>query len=53
VLILGDLDPEPVETRGIVDPYGRDAGVLAASFARIERCTGVLARAAMGIDARP
>jgi hypothetical protein len=52
VLILGDLDPEPVERRGVTDPYDAGPEVLAAAYARIERCAGVLARAAMGIDAR-
>lgn len=45
ILILGDLDPLPIETRTIVDPYGCAEGVFEASYTRIDRCVGELVRA--------
>ena len=45
VLVLGDLDPEPIETRTVRDPWGRPADVLEDSYLRIERCVRVLADA--------
>ena len=45
VVILGDLDPEPVRSRAIEDPWGRRATVCASAFGRIERCIGTLVRA--------
>ncbi|HEV2750280.1 MAG TPA: hypothetical protein VGV12_07140 [Gemmatimonadales bacterium] len=45
VILLGDLDPEPITSRSIVDPWGRRATVCAASFGRIERCIGALVKA--------
>jgi len=38
VVVLGDLDPYPIKTRTIEDPYGRPEEVFVASFARIDRC---------------
>jgi protein-tyrosine phosphatase len=45
VLILGDLDPLPIDTRTIVDPYARSAEVFDASYARIDRCLEVMVAA--------
>ena len=45
VLVLGDLDPEPVESRGIRDPVDQPAEVFADVYARLERCVGALAAA--------
>jgi protein-tyrosine-phosphatase len=45
VIVLGDLDPEPIETRRIDDPVDQGLEVFEASYARIERCAGELARA--------
>lgn len=45
VLILGDLDPQPIKTRTIMDPYAHSEEVFQASFARIDRCIEVLVRA--------
>jgi protein-tyrosine-phosphatase len=42
VLVLGDLDPAPVERRRIRDPVEQSAEVFAESYARIERCIDVL-----------
>lgn len=44
VLILGDLDPEPIRRRGIRDPYGSPQHVFDQVFGRIERCVGEAAR---------
>ncbi|HEY4130491.1 MAG TPA: hypothetical protein VGM50_07725 [Gemmatimonadaceae bacterium] len=38
ILILGDLDPEPIRRRTIRDPWGCDEDVFEASYARIDRC---------------
>ena len=45
VLVLGDLDPERVETRTIRDPVERPPAVFEQTYARIERCVRELARA--------
>lgn len=38
ILVLGDLDPQPIRRRTIRDPWGCDESVYEASYARIERC---------------
>ena len=43
VLLLGDLDPSPVRSRGIVDPWGRPEPVARAVYDRLDRCLEVLA----------
>lgn len=45
VLILGDLDPEPIDTRAIQDPYGRPEEVFEHVFDRIDRCVATLVAA--------
>jgi protein-tyrosine-phosphatase len=46
VVVLGDLDPAPLGgARAIRDPIGQGPEVFEASYARIERCVGELARA--------
>lgn len=45
VLVLGDLDPEPIETRTIVDPFSRGRGTFELSYSRIDRCLAELVRA--------
>ena len=52
VVILGDLDPGPIEARGIRDPYGADPEVVAHTYDRIERCLEVLVETMGGVDAR-
>jgi protein-tyrosine phosphatase len=42
VLVLGDFDPNPIETRAIPDPYGNPAEVFRACYARIDRCLDAL-----------
>jgi protein-tyrosine-phosphatase len=45
VLILGDLDPWPIDTRTIRDPFGQAQSVFGDVYARIDRCVNALARA--------
>jgi protein-tyrosine-phosphatase len=45
VLVLGDLDSEPIETREIRDPVEQPREVFELSYSRIERCVGELIRA--------
>lgn len=42
VLVLGDLDPERIETRTITDPWSHSEAVFEASYERIDRCVEVL-----------
>jgi protein-tyrosine-phosphatase len=44
LLILGDLDPLPIQSRTITDPLGRDAEVIEAVYSRIDRCVGELSK---------
>ena len=44
ILILGDLDPEPVRRRTIVDPWGGDDALFDESYDRIDRCINALVR---------
>lgn len=43
-LVLGDLDPLPINGRRIIDPWGRDESVFEESYQRIERCINELVR---------
>jgi protein-tyrosine phosphatase len=38
VVVLGDLDPAPVETRAIFDPVQQPRAVFDETYARIDRC---------------
>ncbi len=38
VVVLGDLDPEPINGRAIRDPVQQPASVFEESYARIDRC---------------
>lgn len=42
VLVLGDLDPGPIDNRTIRDPWNADARVFESSYLRIDRCLVVL-----------
>ena len=44
VLVLGDLDPMPIEHRTIIDPWNQADSVFDESYDRIERCVRELAR---------
>lgn len=43
VVLLGDLDPEPVAQRAVQDPVEQPAAVFRSCYDRIDRCVGVLA----------
>ena len=45
VVVLGDLDPEPVETRTIRDPVNENRAVFDEVYGRIARCTRELVTA--------
>lgn len=44
VLVLGDLDPEPVDSRVVRDPWGESREVYDQVFRRLDRCLEVLLR---------
>lgn len=48
VLVLGDLDPLPVVSRAVADPYGKGVEVFHQVFQRIDRCVGGLVGALEG-----
>lgn len=43
VFVLGDLDPEVVARRRILDPYGKSLDTFHGVYDRIQRCVGELA----------
>jgi protein-tyrosine-phosphatase len=43
--LLGDLDPQPIDTRAITDPVDQGLEVFSACYERIDRCVDVLAQA--------
>jgi len=45
VLVLGDFDPQPIESRKIRDPVNQPLTVFEETYARIERCIRELERA--------
>lgn len=48
VVVLGDLDPQSVETRAIRDPVKQRRDVFEESYSRIERCVRELVSALAG-----
>lgn len=42
LLVLGDLDPEPIRTRVILDPVLKPRTVFAECYDRIDRCLAVM-----------
>ena len=44
VVVLGDLDPERIDGRTIVDPLNCDESVFRSSYRRIDRCAVELAK---------
>jgi protein-tyrosine phosphatase len=48
VLLLGDFDPLPIQTRAIRDPVECPPAVFEEVYARIDRCVTVLAAAIKG-----
>jgi len=53
VVVLGDLDPLPIEKRTIRDPFGQSEQVFNESYARIDRCLRELLRALQIPAAQP
>jgi protein-tyrosine phosphatase len=43
VVLLGDLDPEPITRRTVLDPVEQPAEVFRTCYDRIDRCVGALA----------
>lgn len=50
VIILGDLDPEPIDTRAIRDPINQPDAVFEASYDRIDRCIRQLVEAQTSVS---
>jgi protein-tyrosine phosphatase len=48
IVVLGDLDPEPIETRTVRDPIFQDRDVFDTTYARIDRCIAELVRVITG-----
>lgn len=48
VLLLGDVDPEPIRRRTVQDPYGHPEDVFVQVFDRIDRCVSQLVRTLPG-----
>jgi protein-tyrosine-phosphatase len=44
IILLGDLDPEPIDTRTVRDPIFREVEVFTDTYARIDRCLAELYR---------
>ncbi len=42
VTVLGDLDPAPITTRAVQDPFGLGEAVFESSYSRIDRCVEAL-----------
>jgi protein-tyrosine-phosphatase len=45
IIVLGDLDPEPIDTRTVRDPIFQEVEVFTDTYARIDRCLAELYRA--------
>jgi protein-tyrosine-phosphatase len=45
IVLLGDLDPEPIDTRTVRDPIFRPVEVFVDTYTRIDRCVAELYRA--------
>lgn len=48
ILVMGDLDPLPIRTRAVRDPWEQDDEVLEAAYARVGRCVVAIADALCG-----
>jgi len=48
VIVLGDLDSEPIARRTVQDPYGHPEEVFVQVFDRIDRCIAQLVRGIRG-----
>jgi protein-tyrosine phosphatase len=45
VLLLGDLDPEPIQRRTILDPINQSEAFFESVYTRVDRCVAALAEA--------
>lgn len=52
VIVLGDLDPQPIKRRAITDPFGQAEKVFEESYARIDRCLDTLLSSMYGMAAQ-
>lgn len=52
LLVLGDLDPRPVERRAIRDPFGQPEEIFSDSFDRLDRCINAIVAAIRSVDLR-
>lgn len=43
IFVLGDLDPMPIDRRAIPDPWDDPANILQGCYARVVRCTEMMA----------
>jgi protein-tyrosine-phosphatase len=48
IVVLGDLDPQPIETRTVRDPILQPAEVFSRTYDRIDRCIAELSYAITG-----
>jgi protein-tyrosine phosphatase len=53
IAVLGDLDPHPIESRTVRDPWDGDADTFDTSFGRIDRCVDSLVGLLVGGGVRP
>lgn len=53
VVLLGDLDPGPIDTRTIRDPVEQSIDVFVSTYGRIDRCVSQLIKAIAGRSSRP
>jgi protein-tyrosine-phosphatase len=51
IIVLGDLDPQPITQRTIVDPWEGPPEMFEDSYDRINRCVLELARIIFGVNA--
>jgi protein-tyrosine-phosphatase len=51
IIVLGDLDPQPITQRTIVDPWEGPPEMFEDSYDRINRCVIELARIIFGVNA--
>ncbi|HEX8272388.1 MAG TPA: hypothetical protein VF615_07020 [Longimicrobiaceae bacterium] len=53
IVVLGDLDPLPIDLRTVRDPWRQPEAAFEDSYARIDRCVAELVRALAGAAAAP
>jgi len=53
VLLMGDFDDAPINTRAIRDPWNQPASVFAEVFTRLDRCTAALGLGIQAVTSRP